>query len=71
MGRVEEEGKEGGRRTAGVNDETLQMDWCVLVMSIGNRYPDIWCTKKIPIPNQYVAFLSQISWYFLGILSIF
>ena len=36
-----------------------------------NRKPKIWYTKKIPIPNRYLVFLSQISWYFLGILSVF
>ena len=37
-------------------------------MSIGNQEFGI-PTKKIPIPNRYLVFLSQISWYFLGILS--
>ena len=36
-----------------------------------NWKPKIWYTKKIPIPNRYLVFLSQFSWYFLGILSIF
>ena len=36
-----------------------------------NRKPKIWYTKKIPIPNRYLVFLFQISWYFLGILSVF
>ena len=42
--------------------------YCV-VMSIGNK--KIWYTKKIPIPNRYLVFLSQISWHFLGIVSVF
>ena len=36
-----------------------------------NRKPKIWYTKKKTIPNRYLVFLSQISWYFLGILSVF
>ena len=36
-----------------------------------NRKQKIWYTKKIPIPNRYLVFLSQISRYFLGILSVF
>ena len=36
-----------------------------LVMSIGKQIAIP--TKKIPTPNQYLALLSQISWYFLGI----
>ena len=35
-----------------------------------NRKPKIWYTKKIPIPNRYLVFMSQISYYFLGILSV-
>ena len=40
-----------------------------LVMSIGNQEFGI-PTKKISIPNRYLVFMSQISWYFLGILSV-
>ena len=36
-----------------------------------NRKPKIWYTKKIPKPNRYLIFLSQISWYFLGIFLVF
>ena len=36
-----------------------------------NRKPNIWYTKKIPIPNRYLVFLSQISWYFLGVYRYF
>ena len=39
-----------------------------LVMPIGNQKIGIG-TKKIPIPIRYLVFLSQFSWYFLGILS--
>ena len=32
-----------------------------------NRKPKIWYTKKIPLPNRYLVFLSQI----LGIFLVF
>ena len=38
-------------------------------MSIGNQEFGI-PTKKIPIPIRYLVFMSKISWYFLGILSV-
>ena len=37
-------------------------------MSIGNQEFGI-PTKKIPIPYRYLVFMSQISLYFIGILS--
>ena len=40
------------------------------VMSIGNNQKFDIGTKKIPIPNRYLVFLFQISWYFIGILSM-
>ena len=36
-------------------------------MSIGNQEFGRY-TKKIPKPNRYLVFMSQISWYFVGIL---
>ena len=41
-----------------------------VVISDANRYPKIWYTKKIPKPNRYLFFLSQIYWYFVGIKSV-
>ena len=42
---------------------------CPLVMSIGNQKFGI--SRKYQKPNRYLVFLSQISWYFLGIFSEF
>ena len=49
----------------------LMVGFALMVVSDVNLKPKIWYTKKIPIPNRYLVFLSQISWYFLGILSEF